>query len=125
MKQKYQDETLSFKERAKDLVDRMSVEECASQMLFEAAKIERLGVQSFNWWNEALHGAARSGMATVFPQAIGMASTFDAALLERRLFRRMERILMWSARREGPSTIPFRNMKITAFIRESPSGVPM
>lgn len=83
MKQKYQDETLSFKERAKDLVDRMTVEECASQMLFEAAKIERLGVQSFNWWNEALHGAARSGMATVFPQAIGMASTFDVALLER------------------------------------------
>lgn len=83
MKQKYQDETLSFKERAEDLVAQMSVEECASQMLFEASKIERLGVQSFNWWNEALHGAARSGMATVFPQAIGMASAFDEELTER------------------------------------------
>ena len=83
MKQKYQDETLSFKERAEDLVAQMSVEECASQMLFEAPKIERLGVQSFNWWNEALHGAARSGMATVFPQAIGMASAFDEELTER------------------------------------------
>ena len=79
---KYKDETLSFKERAKDMVDQMTVEECASQMIFGAAKIERLGVQYFNWWNEALHGAARSGMATVFPQAIGMAATFDDELLE-------------------------------------------
>lgn len=80
---KYKDETVSFKERAKDMVDQMTIEECASQMLFGAAKIERLGVQYFNWWNEALHGAARSGMATVFPQAIGMAATFDDELLER------------------------------------------
>lgn len=82
-KEKYQDESISFQERAKDLVSKMTIEECASQMLFGAAKIERLGVQSFNWWNEALHGAARSGMATVFPQAIGMAASFDAELLER------------------------------------------
>lgn len=82
-KEKYQDETLSFRERAEDLVSRMTVEECASQLLFGAAKVERLGVQYFNWWNEALHGAARSGMATVFPQAIGMASTFDEELLEK------------------------------------------
>lgn len=79
----YRDENRSFEERAEDLVSRMTVEECASQMLFGAAKIERLGVQYFNWWNEALHGAARSGMATVFPQAIGMASSFDEELLER------------------------------------------
>lgn len=83
MTPKYKDETLSFQERAKDLVARMTVEECASQMLFGAAKIQRLGVECFNWWNEALHGAARSGMATVFPQAIGMAATFDAELLEK------------------------------------------
>ena len=68
-KYKFQDEAFSFQERAKDLVDQMTIEEAASQMLFEAAKIERLGVQAFNWWNEALHGAARSGMATVFPQS--------------------------------------------------------
>ena len=83
MKEKYRDETLSFKERAEDMVSRMTVEECASQMLFGAAKIERLGIQYFNWWNEALHGAARSGMATVFPQAIGLAATFDDGLAER------------------------------------------
>lgn len=77
------DVTMSFKERARNLVDQMTIEECASQMLFGAAKIERLGVQYFNWWNEALHGAARSGMATVFPQAIGMAATFDDVLLEK------------------------------------------
>lgn len=80
---KYKDETLSFQERAKDLVAQMTIEECASQMVFGAAKIERLGVQYFNWWNEALHGAARSGMATVFPQAIGMAAAFDDELLEK------------------------------------------
>lgn len=83
MTPKYKDETLSFQERAKDLVAQMTIEECASQMLFGAAKIERLGVQYFNWWNEALHGAARSGMATVFPQAIGMAASFDEELLEK------------------------------------------
>lgn len=83
MKERYKDETLSFRERAEDMVSRMTVEECASQMLFGAAKVERLGIQYFNWWNEALHGAARSGMATVFPQAIGMAATFDDELVER------------------------------------------
>lgn len=78
---KYKDESLSFRERAEDLVSRMTVEECASQMLFEAAKVERLGIPSYNWWNEALHGTARSGMATVFPQAIGLAATFDSELV--------------------------------------------
>lgn len=80
---KYKNETLSFKERARNLVDQMTVEEVASQMIFGAAKIERLGVQAFNWWNEALHGAARSGMATVFPQAIGMAAAFDPELIQK------------------------------------------
>lgn len=76
-KAQYQDENLSFKVRAKDLVDRMTVEECAGQMLYEALSIDRLGIKAYNWWNEALHGAARSGMSTVFPQAIGLAATFD------------------------------------------------
>lgn len=82
MKEKYQDESLDFKIRAKAMADQMTVEECASQMSYGAAKIERLGIPYFNWWNEALHGAARSGMATVFPQAIAMAATFDEDLLE-------------------------------------------
>lgn len=80
-KPRYKDESLSFKERAKDLVSHMTIEECASQMLFQSARIERLGVQFYNWWNEALHGVARSGMATVFPQAIGLAATFDDELI--------------------------------------------
>lgn len=82
-KPKYKDETLGFKERAEDLVAHMTVEECASQMLFGAAKIEHLGVKFFNWWNEALHGVARAGMATVFPQAIGMAAVFDNELIKK------------------------------------------
>lgn len=83
MPKNYKDETLPFRERAEDMVSQMTIEECASQLLYEAAKIERLGIQYFNWWNEALHGAARSGMATVFPQAIGMAATFDPKLLKK------------------------------------------
>ena len=73
--EKYQDETLTFEERARDMVDHMTLEECASQMLFGAAKVEHVGIPFYNWWNEALHGVARCGMATVFPQAIGMAAS--------------------------------------------------
>lgn len=78
---KFKDESLSFRERAKDLVAQMTVEECATQMIYEAKKIDRLGIKAYNWWNEALHGAARSGMSTVFPQAIGMAASFDPELV--------------------------------------------
>lgn len=83
MEQKYKNEELSFEERAEDLVNHMTIEECASQMLHEAGYLKRLGIKAYNWWNEALHGAARSGMSTVFPQAIGMAATFDEKLLEK------------------------------------------
>ncbi len=79
--EKYRDESLDFKERARDMVSRMTVEELAGQMLYGAAKIERLGVQFYNWWNEGLHGVARAGMATVFPQAIGLAAAFDDGLV--------------------------------------------
>ena len=80
--ERYQDETLDFKERARDLVSHMTVEELAGQMLHGAAKIDRLGVQYYNWWNEGLHGVARAGMATVFPQAIGLAAVFDDGLIK-------------------------------------------
>jgi beta-glucosidase len=79
----YKDENLSFKERAKDLVTRMTLDEKVSQMRFQSPSIKRLGISSYNWWNEALHGVARAGVATVFPQAIGMAATFDEELIER------------------------------------------
>lgn len=79
---KYLDENLSFCERAADLVDRMTLEEAAGQLRYDAQPVERLGVKRYNWWNEALHGVARCGMATVFPQAIGLASTFSPPLIE-------------------------------------------
>ena len=79
----YKNEKLSFEERARDLVSHMTLEEKISQMQHEAPAIERLGVPAYNWWCEALHGVARAGVATMFPQAIGMAATFDADLLFR------------------------------------------
>ena len=53
----------------------MTIDEKISQMLYESPAIERLGIPEYNWWNEALHGVARAGVATVFPQAIGLAAT--------------------------------------------------
>jgi beta-glucosidase len=71
----------SFEQRAAALVARMTLEEKAAQMQNAAPAIERLGVPAYDWWNEALHGVARAGGATVFPQAIGMAATFDVPLI--------------------------------------------
>jgi beta-glucosidase len=79
----YQNESLSFEARAADLVSRMTLEEKANQMKDVAPAIERLGVPAYNWWNEALHGVARSGLATVFPQAIGFAATWNDSLVFR------------------------------------------
>lgn len=80
--ERYQDETLTFEERAADLASHMTLEEKVYQTLHGAAAIERLGVKAYNYWNEALHGVARAGVATVFPQAIGLAATFDEDFLE-------------------------------------------
>lgn len=79
---KYLDESLSFEERAEALVAEMSLEEKVYQTLHGAPAIEHLGVKAYNYWNEALHGVARAGTATVFPQAIGLAATFDEDFLE-------------------------------------------
>lgn len=70
-----------YEKRAKELVAEMTVEEKVSQTIHGAAGIPRLGIKAYNWWNEGLHGVARAGVATVFPQAIGMAATFDEELL--------------------------------------------
>ena len=69
------------KQRAKELVAQMTLEEKACQLRFDAPAIPRLNVPAYNWWNEGLHGVARAGVATSFPQAIGMAATFDKELL--------------------------------------------
>jgi len=68
--------------RIKDMISKMTLEEKISQLLYKSPAIERLGIPEYNWWNECLHGVARAGIATVFPQAIAMAATFDDALVK-------------------------------------------
>lgn len=79
---KREEARVKARERAIELVSRMTIEERASQLRYDAPAIERLGIPAYNWWNEALHGVARAGVATSFPQAIGMAATFDTELVE-------------------------------------------
>src|ERR671939_582151 len=79
----YLNPRLAIERRAGDLVSRMTLEEKVSQMMNKSAAIERLGVPAYDWWNEALHGVAYAGTATVFPQAIGLGATFDPDLLHR------------------------------------------
>ena len=80
---RYQDASLPIEERVDDLVSRMTLEEKASQMVHEAPAIPRLGIPEYNWWSECLHGVGRAGVATVFPQAIGLAASFDQSLMRR------------------------------------------
>jgi beta-glucosidase len=79
----YLDHTQPIEVRVNDLVSQMTLEEKVSQMQHGAAAIDRLGVPQYNWWNECLHGVGRAGIATVFPQAIGMAATWNTDLLFR------------------------------------------
>ncbi len=69
------------RKRAEELVNKMTLEERASQLRYDAPAIKRLGIPAYNWWGEGLHGVARAGTATVFPQAIGMAAAFDEELI--------------------------------------------
>lgn len=75
-------EYIELESKARALVAQMTLEEKITQTLHSAGAIERLGIKAYNWWNEALHGVARAGVATVFPQAIGLAATFDEDLIE-------------------------------------------
>jgi len=79
----FRNPSLPIRDRVNDLVSRMTLEEKVSQMVHAAPAIPRLGIPEYNWWSEGLHGAAREGFATVFPQAIGLAATFDPDLLHR------------------------------------------
>lgn len=74
---------MDFMARAKELVSKMTIEEKIAQMRYDAPAIPRLNIPAYNWWNECLHGVARQGCATVFPQAIGMAASFNCPLMER------------------------------------------
>ena len=71
------------KAKARELIAQMTVEEKVSQLLFEAPAIPRLSLEEYNWWNEALHGVARAGRSTVFPQSIGLGASFDPALVRK------------------------------------------
>jgi hypothetical protein len=79
----YKNPNLPFEKRADDLLSRMTLEEKVSQLMNDSAPIDRLGVPAYNWWNECLHGVARAGRATVFPEAIGLAATWDTDFLFR------------------------------------------
>lgn len=79
----YKDPSQPVAARARDLVSRMTLEEKVAQMGYGAPAIERLGIPAYNWWNECLHGVARAGIATVFPQAIGLAATWNLDLIQR------------------------------------------
>jgi beta-glucosidase len=79
----FQDPLLPVQDRVRDLLGRLTLPEKVSQMVYDSPAIERLGIPEYNWWNEALHGVGRAGIATVFPQAIGLASTFDPELVKK------------------------------------------
>ena len=79
--EKYKNTNLSPLERAVDLTSRLTLSEKVSLMMDASKPVERLGIKGYNWWNEALHGVARAGVATVFPQPVGMAATFNPTLI--------------------------------------------
>ncbi len=83
IKYPFQNPDLTLEQRMDDLISRMTLEEKVGQLRYDAPAIERLGILEYNWWNECLHGVARNGRATVFPQAIGMAATWDTDLMQR------------------------------------------
>src|SRR5215471_7385827 len=79
----FRDPNLPLDKRIDDLVSRLTLEEKVSQLMNDSPAIDRLGIPAYNWWNECLHGVARNGRATVFPEAIGLAATWDTALITR------------------------------------------
>lgn len=79
----YKDPNAPLEQRVRDLVSRMTLQEKISQLMNDSPAIDRLGIPAYNWWNECLHGVARAGRATVFPEPIGLAATWDADLIFR------------------------------------------
>ncbi|HOP25351.1 MAG TPA: hypothetical protein PLO45_08590, partial [Defluviitoga sp.] len=77
----YKNTNKPIDERVEDLLNKMTLEEKISQMIYSSKAIERLSIPEYNWWNEALHGVANTGIATVFPQSIGMGASFDEEMV--------------------------------------------
>lgn len=78
----FRNERMPMESRVKDLLERLTLEEKIALLGYRSQAVPRLDIPAYNWWNEALHGVARAGLATVFPQAIGMAATFNDSLLQ-------------------------------------------
>lgn len=106
VKNNYLNSDLTMEDRAKDLLSRMTIEEKISQMVTSSPSIERLGIPEYDWWNECLHGVARAGIATVFPQAIGLASTWN-----RNLFKRISKVISDEARSKYLDAVKKGNRK--------------
>lgn len=79
----YHDPNLTAQERAEALTDTLTVQQQAEQLKYDAPAIPSAGLPAYNWWNEGLHGVARAGTATMFPQAIGLAAMFDREMLRK------------------------------------------
>lgn len=104
------------RKKAKELVAQMTLEEKASQLKYDAPPINRLGVPAYNWWNEALHGVARAGTATSFPQAIGMAAMFDDEMMKKLRIPLPQRDAKYNA---------YSRKGIGIYIKVLLSGLPM
>ena len=110
----YQNPALSADERAADLVSRLTLEQKVSLMMNGSPAIKQFGIHKFNWWSEALHGSARNGLATVFPQAIGMAASWDDALVEQvfDVASTEQRIKYIQARRDNDNVQRYRGLAV-------------
>ena len=109
----YQNPQLSPDERAKDLLGRLSTEQKISLMNYQSPAIPEFGIRPYNWWNEALHGSARNGLATVFPQAIGMAASWNDVLLQEVFdVASTEQRIKFSTVREGGDAGQYRGLTV-------------
>lgn len=110
----YQNPELPIEQRVEDLLSRLSTEEKITLMMNDSKPIERWGIQTYNWWNEALHGCARAGLATVFPQAIGMAASFDPELVQKvyDVASTEQRIKYIEARRKGEGVSRYHGLTV-------------
>ena len=109
----YQDPSLSPEERAKDLLGRLSVEQKIQLMDYDSPEIPQFGIRKYNWWNEALHGSARNGLATVFPQSIGMAASWNDELLQQVFdVASTEQRIKFSIAREGEGVRRYHGLSV-------------